>query len=216
MGRNMAAGKSSARKLFGIIDLVGSLTPGRALFLASLGVAVVALEQGFNWSLQLPGHHGLETMALLVLARLSCTNPWSATLVGASAAVAAPFLGASHGVLMPLFYVLPAVVLDLGYRLSPRFGKSLLFLPLFAALAYASKTGGSRAGEPAVRDAVRVAARRAGLPDRHPPAVRIPRRTRRGAGVAGDGKPTAAEVADFVGGRRLQQPVPVSFANDVP
>lgn len=139
MSTNMAAGESSARKLFGVIDLVGPLTAGRALFLASLGVAIVALERGFNWSLQLPGHHGLEAMALLVLARLSCSNPWSATLVGASAAVAAPFLGASHGVLMPLFYVLPGLVLDLGYRLSPRFGRSLLFLPLLAALAYAAK-----------------------------------------------------------------------------
>ncbi len=139
MGTNMAAGKSSARKLFGVIDLVGPLTAGRALFLASLGVTIVALERGFNWSLQLPGHHGLEAMALLVLARLSCTNPWSATLVGASAAVAAPFLGASHGVLMPLFYVLPGLVLDLGYRLSPRFGRALLFLPVLAALAYAAK-----------------------------------------------------------------------------
>jgi len=139
MGTNMATGKSSARKLFGVIDLVGPLTAGRALFLASLGVTIVALERGFNWSLQLPGHHGLEAMALLVLARLTCTNPWSATLVGASAAVAAPLLGAAHGVLMPLFYVLPGLVLDLGYRLSPRFGRSLLFLPLLAALAYAAK-----------------------------------------------------------------------------
>ena len=139
MDTNMAAGKSSARKLFGVIDLVGPLSAGRALFLASLGVTIVALERGFNWSLQLPGHHGLEAMALLVLARLTCTNPWSATLVGASAAVAAPLLGASHGVLMPLFYVLPGLVLDLGYRLSPRFGRSLLLLPVIAALAYAAK-----------------------------------------------------------------------------
>jgi hypothetical protein len=139
MGTKMAIGKSSARKLFGVIDLVGPLTAGRALFLASLGVTIVALERSFNWSLQLPGHHGLEAMALLVLARLTCTNPWSATLVGASAAVAAPFLGASHGVLMPLFYVLPGLVLDLGYRLSPRFGRALLFLPVLAALAYAVK-----------------------------------------------------------------------------
>lgn len=139
METNMSAGRSSARKLFGVIDLVGPLAAGRALFLVSLGVAIVALEQGFNWSLQLPGHHGLEAMALLVLARLCCSSPWSATLVGTSAAVAAPLLGASHGPLMPLFYVLPGLVLDLGYRLSPRFGKSLLFLPLLAALAYAAK-----------------------------------------------------------------------------
>ena len=137
---SVAAGESSPRKLFGVIDLVDSLTIGRALFLASLGVAIVLLEQAFRWPLQLPGHHGLEAMALLVLGRLCCTNSWSATLVGASAAVAAPFAGADHGVLMPLFYVLPGIVLDLGYRLWPRLvDQALLFLPLVAALAFAAK-----------------------------------------------------------------------------
>jgi hypothetical protein len=137
---SVAAGESSPRKLFGVIDLVGPLSAGRALFLASLGVAIVLLEQAFRWPLQMPGHHGLEAMALLVLGRLSCTNPWSATLVGASAAVAAPFVGADHGVLMPLFYVLPGIVLDLGYRLWPRLvSRALLFLPLVAAVAFAMK-----------------------------------------------------------------------------
>jgi hypothetical protein len=142
MGATMsvAAGESSPRKLFGIIDLVGPLTAGRALFLVSLGVAIVLLEQAFRWPLQLPGHHGLEAMALLVLGRLACTNPWSATLVGASAAVAAPLAGADHGVLMPLFYVLPGIVLDLGYRLWPQLvGRFLLFVPLLAALAFSMK-----------------------------------------------------------------------------
>ena len=134
------AGESSPRKIFGAIDLVGPLAVGRGLFLVSLGFAIVLLEQAFRWPLQLPGHHGLEAMALLVLGRLSCTNPWSATLVGASAAAAAPFVGADHGVLMPLFYVLPGVVLDAGYRLWPRLtGRFLLFLPLIAALAFAAK-----------------------------------------------------------------------------
>jgi hypothetical protein len=137
---SVVAGESSPRKIFGVIDLVGPLTAGRALFLASLGVVIVVLEQAFRWPLQLPGHHGLEAMALLVLARLSCTNQWSATLVGASAAVAAPIAGADHGVLMPLFYVLPGIVLDAGYRLWPRLtGRFLLVLPLLAALAFAAK-----------------------------------------------------------------------------
>jgi len=134
------AGESSPRKLFGAIDLVGPLTVGRALFLASLGVAIVLLEQAFRWPLQLPGHHGLEAMALMVLGRLSCSNRWSATLVGASAAAAAPFAGADHGVLMPLFYVLPGVVLDLGYRVWPQLARRfVLFLPLLAAIAFAAK-----------------------------------------------------------------------------
>jgi hypothetical protein len=61
-------------------------------------------------------------------------------VVAGSAAVAAPFLGADHGVLMPLFYLLPGLIVDLGYRLRPQWARqALLFLPLLAAVAFASK-----------------------------------------------------------------------------
>jgi hypothetical protein len=132
-------GNSSPRKLFGAIELTGSLSAGRLAWLASLGVATVVLERTFNWSLQMPGHHGMEVMALLMLGRLTCSNPWSATIAAASAAVAAPALGADHGPLMPLLYVLPGAMLDLGYRLRPRAGLFALYLPLIAALAWTSK-----------------------------------------------------------------------------
>jgi hypothetical protein len=132
-------GNSSPRKLFGSIDLTGGLSLGRLLWLLSLGVAMAVLERRFNWSLQMPGHHGIEAMALLMLGRLSCTNRWSATIAAASAAVAAPALGAEHGPLMPLFYLLPGALLDLGYGLRPRARLFVLYLPLVAALAWASK-----------------------------------------------------------------------------
>ena len=133
------AGNSYPRKLFGAIELTGGLSAARLLWLVSLGVAVIALEQAFRWPLQMPGHHGIEAMALLVLGRLSCGNPWSATIVAGSAAVAAPALGADHGALMPLLYLLPGIGVDLGYRLRPMLGRFLLFLPCLAALAFATK-----------------------------------------------------------------------------
>lgn len=132
-------GNSYPRKLFGAIELSGGLSAGRLLWLLSLGVGIAALEQAFRWPLQMPGHHGIEAMALLMLGRLSCTSPWSATVAAAGAAVAAPALGAEHGVLMPLFYLLPGALLDLGYRLRPRPGGFALYLPLVAALAWAAK-----------------------------------------------------------------------------
>jgi hypothetical protein len=132
-------GSSSPRKLFGAIELTDGLSPARILWLLSLGVAVAALEQAFRWPLQMPGHHGIEAMALLMLARLSCSSPWSASIAAAAAAVAAPALGAEHGVLMPLFYLLPGAMLDLGYRLRPSSATFAIYLPLVAALAWASK-----------------------------------------------------------------------------
>lgn len=135
----LTTGNSSPRRLFGVIDLSGGLSAGRLAWLVSLGVVIVALEGAFRWSLQLPGHHGIEAMALLLLARLSCTTPWSASISGASAALAAPLFGADHGPLMPLFYMLPGVLVDLGWRLRPRARGFVLFLPVLAAFAYASK-----------------------------------------------------------------------------
>ncbi len=132
-------GNSSPRKLFGAIELTGSLSAGRLVWLVSLGVAIAALEQAFRWSLQMPGHHGIEAVALLMLGRLSCTNPWSATIAAAGAAVAAPALGADHGPLMPLFYLLPGALIDLGYRLRPKVSMFVLYLPLVGALAWSSK-----------------------------------------------------------------------------
>jgi hypothetical protein len=132
-------GKSSTRKLFGVIEAEAPLSAGRLLFLVSLGVIAVGLEQAFRWPLQLPGHHGLEAMALLVIGRLCCTTRWSASIVGVSAAVAAPLLGADHGPLMPLFYIIPGLVIDVGFRIWPSLRHSLLFLPALAAVAYAGK-----------------------------------------------------------------------------
>jgi hypothetical protein len=132
-------GNSSPRKLFGAIELTGGLSTGRLMWLLALGVAVAALETAFRWPLQMPGHHGIEAMALLMLARLSCSTPWSATIAGASAAVAVPALGADHGPLMPLFYLVPGLVLDLGYRLRPGVNGLVLYLPVVAAIAWTSK-----------------------------------------------------------------------------
>jgi hypothetical protein len=78
-------------------------------------------------------------MAILLVARFSCSSPWSATIAAAGAAVAAPALGADHGPLMPLFYLLPGAVVDLGYRLRTRFEGFVLFLPLVSALAWTCK-----------------------------------------------------------------------------
>lgn len=133
------AGNSCPRRLFGAIELTAGLSAARLIWLASLGVAIVVLEQAFRWPLQLPGHHGIEAMALLVLGRLSCSHRWSATIVAAGGALAAPAIGADHGVLTPLLYLLPGAVLDFGYRLRPVLGRLLLFLPLLAAVAFATK-----------------------------------------------------------------------------
>lgn len=72
----IANGGSSRARLLKNIELVGPLTLPRLAFLVALGVLTIVLHETFHYPLKLPGHHGLEGMALLALGRLSCTNRW--------------------------------------------------------------------------------------------------------------------------------------------
>lgn len=133
-------GLSRARSL-SAIEPVGPLTAGRFAFLVFLGVLSVVMHETVRLPLQLPGHHGLEAMALLVIARLTCTHPLSATITALSSATTAMAIGAGHGWVSPLFIVLPGLVLDLGMLLLKRLPMTLLLvaLPFVAAFAHATK-----------------------------------------------------------------------------
>ena len=60
------------------------------------GVMAVVLHRAFDTSLGLPGHHGMEWMALMIIGRMSSRFRGAGTLtsVGASFASTLPFL---HG-----------------------------------------------------------------------------------------------------------------------
>lgn len=132
-------GSSCRATSFAATESGAALTPARLALLAATGVAIVGLEATFRWPLHLPGHHGLEAMALLVFARLACAHPWGATLAAASAAITATGLGAGHGVLTPAFYLLPGLALDLGMRGAGRWREAVPVIASLAALAHAGK-----------------------------------------------------------------------------
>jgi hypothetical protein len=135
----VASGKSSPVRALSTTELVGPLTAGRLVFLAFLGVVTVVLHDRFNLPLKMPGHHGLEAMALLVLGRLSCTNRWSATIVATSAALTAFATGGDHNPSSLLLTAAPGVVLDLVVMLFPSWRAQIFLLPPAAAFAFALK-----------------------------------------------------------------------------
>jgi hypothetical protein len=110
------------------------------MLLCAFGFAGVALHAAFHWPLKLPGHHGLEWMALLMFARCMSPLRWSASITAASAATFSmmPVWGFGEP-LVPLFYFLPGVVIDIGYRFAPALRSSLLWLAAIAAIAHACK-----------------------------------------------------------------------------
>jgi hypothetical protein len=109
------------------------------MVLLGLGAAVVLLRELFRFPLGLPGHHGIEAMALLATARFYTNHRWGATIAAMGAAFTAAAIGAGYGGLFPALYLLPGLVIDIGALLAPSWRRRLLWIPLFAALGHATK-----------------------------------------------------------------------------
>ena len=134
-------GSSYRAKSLSNIEPVGPLTLARFLVLVGLGVLTVVLHKTFKYPLQLPGHHGLESMALLAFGRLICTDRWSASIVGASTALSGIAItgGLHEGWSGPFLDLLPGLALDLAVMALPSWRDKVFILPFVVAASFAMK-----------------------------------------------------------------------------
>lgn len=121
-------------------DLLASVFGNRRAefaFLVGIGAVTVLLHESVNWALQMPGHHGLEWMALLMFARTLSGERHAATVAAASAAAlsALPFAGMNPSA--SVSYLLAGLVVDTLYRLMRRPGAGRL--GVIAALGHVTK-----------------------------------------------------------------------------
>lgn len=83
------------------------------LLLLGAGVLAALLHELFRWPLKLPGHHGLEWLAVLMAARLMSSKPLAALAVALGAAATAMVMAGGHGPgLRPLIYLMQGLALD--------------------------------------------------------------------------------------------------------
>lgn len=138
--RNAIGSWYPARSLSGI-EPVGPLTLGRFLVLVSLGLLTIVLHETFRYPLNLPGRHGLESMALLVFGRLICTDRWAGTVVATSTAAAGiAFTGSlNDGWSAPFLDFLPGFALDLMVMAAPALRRHVYLLPFAVAACFALK-----------------------------------------------------------------------------
>ncbi len=111
------------------------------LVLAAGGALAVAVQQAFRVPLHLPGHHGLEWMAILVMARSSTRFRLGGAITGTGAAACSllPFWGHAGDPFGWLIWLLPGLVMDAGFALLPGRRQRVSFLMVMAALAYGTK-----------------------------------------------------------------------------
>jgi hypothetical protein len=133
-------GISSPRNTSKSFPTEWSLSWLEALLLIGGGVMAVILHRTTDLSLGLPGHHGIEWMAIMILGRASSRFRGAGTLtsIGASFASVLPFLHGNNPFTW-IFYLLPGPVMDLAFRYLPRYADKLWFLVLLGGFAHVTK-----------------------------------------------------------------------------
>lgn len=114
-----------------------------ALLLLGTGASAVLLHRVFDGSFGLPGHHGIEWMALLIMGRAFSRFRGAGSIagLGASLATAVPFLHTNNPFTW-LFYLLPGPLMDIAFHYFPRYANKLWFLMALGGLAHVTKPVG--------------------------------------------------------------------------
>ncbi len=129
------------RKISKAFPIEGTLTWWEALLLLSTGALAVVLHQSFRLALGLPGYHGIEWMALLIMGRSFSRFKGAGSLasLGAAGMSILPIWGAQHDPFIWLIYFLPGPIMDLAFKYLPRYASKLWFLAILGGLAHITK-----------------------------------------------------------------------------
>lgn len=107
------------------------------LILMLFGAAAILLRAYLRIPLNLPGHHGLEVMALLLIGRKISGLPYAASISTVTAAlmIFLPLPGLKDPFL-PIIFLLIGAVIDLIYRFISRFQENIFLFGILGGIAY--------------------------------------------------------------------------------
>lgn len=102
-----------------------------------LGSFAMLLHAVLRIPMRLPGHHGIEFMALLIGSRLWNTQRFSSSMfsLGVASVIFMPFMG-FHDPFMSLVYVLPGLFIDVVYIKIFKFNKNIWLISFAAGIAF--------------------------------------------------------------------------------
>ena len=111
-----------------------------ALFIGFCAVLILFTRAALRLHLHISGHSMFFTLFFLMLARGCVSRRLAATFAGLLSGLMALVFGLGKGgLLIPLKFILPALVVDLAALLAPGLFQSYLLCALTAALAAATK-----------------------------------------------------------------------------
>lgn len=105
--------------------------------LTLLGAFAIVLRANLRIPLQMPGHHGLEVMALLLIGRsvskISIAS--SISTLAAALLIAFPFMGFKDPFL-PVIYIMMGAVIDFSYKYFKSSKPQVFFFALIGGISY--------------------------------------------------------------------------------
>ncbi len=107
------------------------------LILFGIGIIAVLLHVRLRTPLNLPGHHGLEFMALLMAGRVASKIKWASMIssLGIGFILMFPVFGFKDP-FMAINYMFPAIMIDVLYNLTRQFRWQLLVMAIISGFAY--------------------------------------------------------------------------------
>ncbi len=107
------------------------------LLLVLSGALAIVLHARLRTPINVPGHHGLEFMAIIVAARLSSKIKWASSIsaIGIGIFILFPVLGFSDP-MAGINYMLPCLLLDVGYNSIGSMKNRKLVFSIIAGVAY--------------------------------------------------------------------------------
>ncbi len=133
-------GTSSIKSTSKLFQTDWALQWWEALLLLGSGALVVVLHESLRVPLGLPGRHGIEWMALLIMGRAFSRFRGASSIasVGASLTSFVPMLRGNDP-FMWIVYLLPGPVMDAAFYYLPRYASKIWFLTLLGGLAAITK-----------------------------------------------------------------------------
>lgn len=130
-------GKQLTKTLYGQSTKSIWFSIAEYLVLFGVGIVAILLHSRFKSPLSIPGHHGLEFMALLMAGRTASKVPWASSIssLGIGFILLFPVFGFKDP-LMGMSYMIPGFIIDIFFNLSKNCKWQILMLAIASGLAY--------------------------------------------------------------------------------
>ncbi len=106
-------------------------------FLFFIGILPIVFHFRSRYNLGIPGHHGMEFMAMIMIGRTVTRSRWASVMMtlGILTALFIPFLGIKNPV-TAIVFIVPPFIVDLFYNYARNWKNKILLLALTGGIAY--------------------------------------------------------------------------------